>query len=133
MALKKSMSQKLLNTPVRRRALRVSRRATDAQVNALRDELAAFDGLVCSTFFSSGERVCLDALLSGRASIVWVLPMAMPDAIPVKWTDVFLDGRALWLSAFPEDLAEATCASCEQANRWVRQFCEMVAICAPPH
>jgi hypothetical protein len=53
--------------------------------------------------------------------------MAMPGTIPVKWTDAFVDGRALWLSAFPDDLAEATRASCQQANRWVRQFCESVS------
>ncbi len=116
----------LLKHPGPRRALRVSRRATDAQVAAIQEELATFDGLVCSTFFSPGERACLDALPAARARIVWVLPMAMPDAIPVKWTDAFLDGRALWLSAFPDDLADATRASCEQANRWVRQFCQAV-------
>jgi REP element-mobilizing transposase RayT len=36
-----------------RRALRVSRKATDAQVAALQNELAVFDGTVCSTFFFS--------------------------------------------------------------------------------
>ncbi len=116
----------LLKHPGPRRALRVSRRATDAQVAALQAELAALDGLVCSTFFSPGERACLDALLAGSARIVWVLPMAMPEAIPTKWTQAFLDGRSLWLSAFPDDLAEASRASCEQANRWVRQFCQAV-------
>jgi putative transposase len=59
----------LLKHPGPRRALRVSRRATDAQVAALQAELAAFDGLVCSTFFSPGERACRDALLSGPARI----------------------------------------------------------------
>ena len=106
-----------------RRALRVSRRATDAQVAALQAHLAAFDGLVSSTFFSPRERASLDALLSGPARIVWVLPMAMPGSIPVRWTEAFLEGRVLWLSAFPEEVAEATRASCQQANHWVRQFC----------
>ncbi len=107
-----------------RRSLRVSRRATDAQITALQRELAAFDGLVFSTFFSPGERACLDALLAGSARTVWVLPMAMPHAIPVKWTDAFLDGRVLWLSAFPNELAEATRGSCEQANQWIQKFCD---------
>ena len=110
-----------------RRPLRVSRRATEAQIEALRQDLAVFDGVVCSTFFSPGERACLDTLLAGPTRTLWVLPMAMPDAIPVKWIDAFLDGRALWLSAFPNDLSEATRASCEQANRWIQQFCERLA------
>lgn len=107
-----------------RRALRVSRKATEAQVAALQTELASFDGLVCSTFFSPGERACLHALQEGRARIVWVLPMAMPSTIPVGWTNAFLEERALWLSAFPDDLQEATRASCTQANQWVKMFCE---------
>jgi REP element-mobilizing transposase RayT len=113
----------LLRQPGPRRALRVSRRATDAQVAALRTELGSFEGVVCSTFFSPGERACLETLQTGLARIVWVLPMAMPEQIPVAWTDAFLQQRALWLSAFPEDQAEATRASCDQANRWVLQFC----------
>ena len=52
------------------------------------------------------------------------LRMAMPEAIPTAWTDAFLQQRALWLSAFPDDQPEATRASCEQANRWVRKFSE---------
>lgn len=107
-----------------RRALRVSRKATEAQVAALQTELASFDGLVCSTFFSPGERACLHALQEGRARIIWVLPMAMPSSIPVGWTKAFLEERALWLSAFPDDLQEATRASCTQANQWVNMFCE---------
>lgn len=66
-----------------RRALRVSRKGTEAQVAALKTELAAFDGLVCSTFFSPGERACLSVLQASRARIIWVLPMAMCATIPV--------------------------------------------------
>lgn len=106
-----------------RRALRVSRRSTEGEVAELQSELADFDGLVCSTFFSPGERACLKALLTGSARIVWVLPMGMPKSIPVDWTDAFLEERALWVSAFPDGMKEATRASCEQANRWVEQFC----------
>jgi hypothetical protein len=50
--------------------------------------------------------------------------MAMPKTIPTGWTQAFLDGRALLLSAFPDDLEGATRDSCEQANRWVKKFCE---------
>jgi hypothetical protein len=114
----------LLQQPGSRRALRVSRKAAEAEVLALQKELAGFDGIVCSTFFSPGERACQETLQAGNARIVWVLPMAMPGAIPDGWTDAFLEGRALWLSAFPDDLKEATRASCEQANRWVELFCE---------
>ncbi len=106
-----------------RKALRVSRRSTEAEIGLLQSDLADFDGLVCSTFFSPGERACLKDLLSGSARIVWVLPMGMPKFIPVDWTDSFLEGRALWVSAFPNEMEEATRASCEQANRWVEQFC----------
>jgi REP element-mobilizing transposase RayT len=107
-----------------RRALRVSRKATEADVTALQKELAVFDGTVCSTFFSPGERACLHILQESKARIVWVLPMAMPKTISEGWTSAFLAGRALWLSAFPDDLQEATRASCEQANQWVEQFCD---------
>ncbi len=106
-----------------RKALRVSRRSTEAEVAELQNEPAGFDGLVCITFFSPGERSCLKVLLSGPAQIVWVLPMGMPKSIPVDWTETFLEGRALWVSAFPDEMEEASRASCEQANRWVEQFC----------
>lgn len=113
----------LLKRPGSRRALRVSRRTSDSEIAALQKELAEFDGVVCSTFFSPGERGCLETLLTARARIIWVMPMAMPEHISVKWTDAFLQKRVLWLSAFPDDLEEATRASCEQANHWIKQFC----------
>ncbi len=114
----------LLQRPGRRWALRVSRRASETDIVALQNKLAAFDGLVCSTFFSAGERVCLKALQAGKAGIIWVLPMAMPETIATGWTDAFVESRALWLSAFADELHEATRASCEQANHWVERFCE---------
>lgn len=107
-----------------RRALRVSRRATEEEIAAEQQKLATFKGTVCSTFFSPGERTCLDTLLTGKAKIIWVMPMAMRDTIAVKWTDAFLEKRALWLSAFADDLTEATRTSCQQANHWVEHFCK---------
>ena len=111
----------LLGTTGERRVLRVSRKSSAAEIAAMQDELALFEGVVCSTFFSPGERECLKTALSGSALVVWVLPMAMPESIPVAWTGAFLERRALWLSAFAEP--EASRASCEQANEWVRVFC----------
>ncbi len=106
-----------------RRALRVSRKATEQQIEDLQRELARFDGIVCGTFFSPGERACLQTLLDGSARVVWVLPMAMPKGVPRHWTDAMLQNRALWLCAFPDEQEEATRLSCQQANRWVQQFC----------
>jgi len=114
----------LLQQPGRRWALRVSRRASEADIATMQNKLAVFDGLVCSTFFSPGERVCLDTLRAGKAGIIWVLPLAMPGTISTGWTDAFWEGRALWLSAFSDELNEATRESCEQANRWVERFCK---------
>lgn len=91
------------------------------ELAALQSELASFEGLLCSTFFSRGERACLQQLLQGKAQIIWILPMALPKHIPVAWTDALLEGRALWLSAFARP--EATRANCEQANKWVKAFC----------
>jgi REP element-mobilizing transposase RayT len=104
-----------------RRALRVSRKSSESEIEALREELADFSGEVCSTFFSPGERACRETLLAGSARVVWVLPMALPKAVSNDWTDAMLAGRVLWLSAFEEP--EATRASCEQANAWVKRFC----------
>jgi len=117
-------NQELLNDSDPRRALRVSRHASETEIASLKNELATFDGLVCSTFFSPGERACLKTLLAASARIIWVQPMAMPEQIPVDWTEAFLENRALWLSAFPDDQPEATRESCQLANRWVEQFCK---------
>jgi hypothetical protein len=111
----------LLAAAGERRVLRVSRKSSAADIVALQDELTSFEGVVCSTFFSPGERECLKTVLSGSASVVWLLPMAIPESIPAAWTDAFLEKRALWLSAFTEP--EASRASCKQANEWVRVFC----------
>ncbi len=113
----------LLDADAPQRVLRVSRRATDADIARWQEELVGFDGVVFSTFFSPGERACLDVLRGGSARIVWVLPVALPKSIPVAWTDVFLEERALWISDFPDEMTAATRASCEQANLRVEQFC----------
>jgi len=105
-----------------RRALRVSRRASDADVAALQKALSSFDGVVFSTFFSSGERACLKMLQEGSAQVVWVLPTALPVSIPVAWTDAFLEERALWISPFSDEMLDASRASCEVANRLVKTF-----------
>ena len=103
-----------------RRVLRVSRKASTEAIAALQRELATFDGVVYSTFFSPGERTCLEGLQRGTARLVWVLPMGMPTAVPVGWTTPFLEQRALWLSAFPDEQHEATRSSCDAANLGVR-------------
>ena len=117
-------NQFLLEVEAPRRALRVSRRATEEEVARMQCELRGFDGVVFSTFFSSGERACLKELLARTARVVWVLPVGLPESIPVAWTDAFLEERALWLSEFPSEMTEACRASCEQANLRVEQFCK---------
>lgn len=47
----------LLNAPLKRLRLRVSRRASQAEIAAVQTDLADFDGIVCSTFFSWRARV----------------------------------------------------------------------------
>jgi len=105
-----------------RRALRVSRRVSEEDIAVLKDELASFDGVVFSTFFSPGERACLKTLQESSARIVWVLPVALPGSIPVAWTGAFLEERALWVSPFDGEMPEASRASCEEANRLVKAF-----------
>ncbi len=106
------------------KALRVSRRATAEEIAQLQSELSKFNGVVCSTFFSPGERKCLTTLQSGSAQIIWVLPMGMPESVPMGWTNAFLEKRALWISRFPKSMNDATRVSCEQANGQVEHFCK---------
>ncbi len=113
----------LLKCSAERRALRVSRRISAADLEAIKCGLADFRGTVCSTFFSPGERECLHVLMNSTANLIWVLPMAMPKHIPASWTAAFLEHRALWLSAFTDDQADASRESCRLANRWVETFC----------
>lgn len=107
-----------------RRTLRVSRKATEEQVGALCEDLSAYDGLVCSTFFSPREKMCLKALLRGKARILWVIPMGMPERIPTLWAEAFIEKRALWISAFSEEQTVGTRETCETANRWIKRFGE---------
>jgi len=114
----------ILRAAAPRQALRVSRRATEREIAAMCRKLEAFGGIVCSTFFSPGERACLQTVQQGEARIVWVLPTAMPAHIPVSWSDAFLQKRALWISTFPDDLQTGTRESCQLANRRVERFCQ---------
>jgi len=116
----------LLKVNAPRMALRVSRRSSEAEIAQLQSELASFDGVVYSTFFSPGERASLKLLRSGSARIVWVLPFGIPQKIPAVWAEAFLEERALWVSSFPAEMTDATRASCEQANLQVKQFCSGV-------
>jgi REP element-mobilizing transposase RayT len=113
----------LLRTDAPRKVLRVSRRASAFDIEKQQRELGEFEGVVCSTFFSPGERACLDVLGTGTARIVWMVPMGMPESIPAVWTKSFLEERALWISTLPKEMTDATRASCEQANSLVGQFC----------
>ena len=110
----------LLKTDLPRRALRVSRRSSQREIEGLQREIAAFEGVVFSTFYSAGERACLETVLGKSAGIVWVVPMALPVYIPPVWTDAFLEGRALWISR--TDLPEACRLSCEAANRFAAEL-----------
>jgi len=116
----------LLEADAPRRALRVSRRATDAEIAHVQSGLTAYEGVVYSTFFSPGERACLSTLLAGRAGVVWVLPKALPTSVPSGWTAAFLEGRALWISPFSDEMQEASRFSCEEANRLVKELCSAV-------
>lgn len=113
----------LLDIPGERLALRVSRRADDTAIAGVKKKLIGFEGLVCSTFFSPGERACLEVLQAEKAQVVWAAPIALPTKITKAWTRPFLEERALWVSNCPEEQEDATHASCEEANRWVERFC----------
>ena len=100
-------------------ALRVSRKATEAELATLGSELSRFGGVVVSTFFSLGEQRLLGELLASDTSrLIWILPLGMPGLVPVKWGPSLLRARALWLSAYPEDMTAATRESCLTCNEW---------------
>lgn len=110
-------------------ALRVSRKATKAELAKLSAELSRFDGVVASTFFSPGEQRLLDELLADEASrLIWILPMGMPKQVPVKWGTALLRARALWLSPYPTDMTAATRASCLACNAWAKRLADCRAI-----
>lgn len=112
----------ILKKELERRSLRISRRASEAEIVHDLSWIRGFQGVVFSTFFSPGERVGLDLLLRSEAYVVWVAPVGLPESVPVAWTEAFLEGRALWLSAFPSEQTESTRASCEEANRLVQRL-----------
>jgi len=105
-----------------KRALRVSRKATEEEIGRAKISFGcSWQGVTVSTFFSPGERAVLDSLLSYEHSrLIWIMPMGMPAQIPVKWSKALLEQRALWLSAYPDEMAEATRESCMQCNEWAR-------------
>ncbi len=107
-----------------KRSLRISRQATEEEVNqAKRFFVEAWEGVIVSTFFSPGERAVLDELLTHKkCRIIWIIPMGMPEQIPVKWGRALLEQRALWLSDYPDELAEATRATCMECNAWAKQL-----------
>jgi REP element-mobilizing transposase RayT len=107
-----------------KRALRISRQATEEEIGqAKRFFVEAWEGVIVSTFFSPGERAVLDELLAHKkCRIIWIIPMGMPEQIPVKWGRALLEQRALWLSAYPDELAEATRATCMECNAWAKRL-----------
>lgn len=121
-----------LLTAASKRAIRISRRATpddiekvlaEASNNRASNNRSGDGSVLVSTFFSPGERVVLDRLLvRDDVRLIWLLPMGMPEAVPTKWGTALADGRALWLSAFPDDATDATRASCEHCNAWAQRL-----------
>jgi hypothetical protein len=107
-----------------KRALRISRKATEEEVvqtKRLFDE--TWESVIVSTFLSPGERAVLDELLlHKKCRIIWIMPMGMPEQIPVKWGSVLLEERALWLSAYPDEQQEATRATCMECNAWAKRL-----------
>ena len=104
-------------------ALRVSRKATEAELAKLSAELSRFDGVVVSTFFSPGEQRLLDGLLANdKSRLIWIMPMGMPGQVPVKWGRALLRSRALWLSPYPEGMTAATRESCLSCNEWAKRL-----------
>lgn len=108
----------LLNaTP--KRALRLSRKTPEADRARHQAEALAGGAVIVSTFFSPGEREVLDRLLEdGDVRLIWLVPLGMPETIPSKWAGAMAAGRALWLSAFPDDMTAASRESCLRCNEW---------------
>jgi len=127
-------------------ALRVSRRASEGEIEALKQRMRSVEGVVVSTFISPGERACLDVLLEegNAARVLWVVPMVMLEKIFSQWAGAFAEGRALWLSRYGGLPAEAgqyglpaeaghyaghyegqyvTREQCLECNAWVDKLC----------
>lgn len=65
----------------------------------------------------------MDELLANDTSrLIWILPMGMPGQVPVKWGRALLRARALWLSAYPEDMTAATRETCLACNEWAMRL-----------
>jgi len=81
-------NQELLKTSSKR-ALRISRKATEEEVNQTKRFFAeTWEGVIVSTFFSPGERAVLDELLTHKkCRIIWIMPMGMPEQIPILGTE----------------------------------------------
>jgi REP element-mobilizing transposase RayT len=107
-----------------KRALRMPRKASEKEIEETKRLWGeAWEGIVVSTFFSPGERAVLDALLTQPQSrIIWIMPMGLPEHIPVKWGKALLEGRALWLSAYPDEQQEATRTNCMEGNEWAERL-----------
>ncbi len=107
-----------------KRALRISRKATEEEVAQAKWFFAeTWEGVIVSTFFSPGERAVLDEVLTHKkCRIIWIMPRGMPEQIPVKWGSALLEQRALWLSAYPDELADATRATCIACNAWAKRL-----------
>jgi REP element-mobilizing transposase RayT len=110
-------------------ALRVSRKASEGEIEALKQRMRSFEGLVASTFFSPGERACLEVLLDkgAKARVLWVIPMAMPEHIYAQWAGAFTEGRALWVSKYGdprqgEAAPEPSRERCMECNSWIEAF-----------
>ena len=110
-----------------KRALRISRRATAEETEKALAEASGNrtvgNAVVVSTFFSPGERTALDRLLaSDDVRLIWLVPMGLPETVPSKWGAALAEGRALWLSPFPDGGTEATRAACDYCNNRARQL-----------
>lgn len=105
------------------RALRVSRRATEEEIEKIQADVLTSDAVIVSTFFSPGERTLLAHLLERESTrIIWIMPMGMTQQIPRKWSTAMIAGRALWVSAFPPEMTEATRESCTGCNAWAQKL-----------
>jgi REP element-mobilizing transposase RayT len=90
-AIKKSRylgNQELLKASPKR-ALRISRKATEEEVAQSKRFFAeTWEGVIVSTFFSPGERAVLDEVLTHKkCRIIWIMPMGMPEQIPILGTE----------------------------------------------
>lgn len=104
-------------------AVRISRKASVAEIHAAIAKAKVSSATCVSTFISLGERAVLDALLeTPGVKILWLSPVALPEHIPVKWGKAFAENRALWIAPFPQEV-EMTRQNCEGCNQLAKQLC----------